>query len=251
MTELSVTNPYRPPETTLSEGYKLCSVCNAVIPLLDEFCPKCGVRQRKPANKTTLLLLTFFLGGFGAHRFYLGNYAIGTLYALFFWTGIPGIFAFFESIVFLFTSRDTIEYQYTAHGKAVAFAFIPLALVLIVLIAVAIPAYTDYLQRGKVSEAIMLLGQLKTPAEEYMASHHDEFPPTVTSLTQKTAGKYVANIVSNPQEFYFEATMREDSEAVAGGSIRLIFNPKLRNWNCSADYPNGISQKYLPASCKE
>ena len=42
------------------------------------------------------VLLAFFLGGFGAHRFYLRQYGIGVLYLIFFWTGVPALIALIE-----------------------------------------------------------------------------------------------------------------------------------------------------------
>ena len=47
-------------------------------------------------------VLAFFLGSFGAHKFYFSQIGLGVLYALFFWTFIPGIIALFETI---FSSR--------------------------------------------------------------------------------------------------------------------------------------------------
>ena len=54
-------------------------------------------------SPTTGLVLAFFLGGIGAHRFYLGETGLGILYALFFWTFVPGIIAFVE--LFLIKKR--------------------------------------------------------------------------------------------------------------------------------------------------
>jgi TM2 domain-containing membrane protein YozV/type II secretory pathway pseudopilin PulG len=252
MTEIIQKTPYSPPDTAIvTTEQKNCTTCNALIHRKAEICPKCGVRQRRPASKSTLLLLTFFLGGFGAHRFYLGNYVLGTIYFLFFWTAIPGLIAFVELLVFLFTSSDSIEDNYTAHGSAVVFAFIPILVIFIgILAAVAIPAYTDYLKRGKVSEAVQLLGGLKTPAEEYLVSK-GEFPPTIDVLTDKTSGKYVASLVSNPNEFYLEATMNEDDKVLGGKVLRLIYHPDTKVWTCDESYPNKIPQKFLPSICRE
>ena len=63
-----------------------------------------------------------------------------------------------------------------------------------ILAAVAIPAYTDYMKRGKVSEAVQLTGGLKTGTEEYVASK-GAYPTTLTLLTNKTAGKYTTGLV--------------------------------------------------------
>jgi TM2 domain-containing membrane protein YozV len=54
-------------------------------------------------DSATAVLLAFFLGGFGAHHFYMGNTGIGILYVLLFWTFIPAIIAFIEC--FLMSSR--------------------------------------------------------------------------------------------------------------------------------------------------
>lgn len=42
------------------------------------------------------VLLALFLGGFGIHRFYLGQMGTGVLYLIFSWTGIPTILGFIE-----------------------------------------------------------------------------------------------------------------------------------------------------------
>ena len=47
-------------------------------------------------EKAVAFLLTFFLGAFGGHRFYMGEIGLGVLYLLFFWTLIPALIAFIE-----------------------------------------------------------------------------------------------------------------------------------------------------------
>lgn len=48
-------------------------------------------------NPTTAVLLALFLGGLGAHKFYLNQAGIGIVYLLFCWTYIPAIIAFIEA----------------------------------------------------------------------------------------------------------------------------------------------------------
>jgi TM2 domain-containing membrane protein YozV len=68
------------------------------------------------------VLLAFFLGHFGGHRFYMGEVGLGILYLCFCWTGIPTIVSFVEC--FLMPGRVR-EYNYThaamiaAHVRAV------------------------------------------------------------------------------------------------------------------------------------
>ena len=48
---------------------------------------------------TTAVLLALFLGGGGAHKFYMGRTSIGVVYLLFFWTLIPAIVALVETFL--------------------------------------------------------------------------------------------------------------------------------------------------------
>ena len=54
-------------------------------------------------DRTTGLLLTLFLGGIGAHHFYLGKVGLGVLYLVFCWTLLPAIVGFIE--LFLIMGR--------------------------------------------------------------------------------------------------------------------------------------------------
>ena len=69
-------------------------------------------------NKGVAILLCFFIGIFGAHKFYLGQIGLGVLYLLFFWTFIPGIVSFFEFFMLLFTSEDDFNRRFNGGGQA-------------------------------------------------------------------------------------------------------------------------------------
>jgi TM2 domain-containing membrane protein YozV len=58
--------------------------------------------QRRKTG-TTAVLLALFLGGVGAHRFYMGQIGIGIVYVVFCWTAIPAIVALIE--IFLMGGR--------------------------------------------------------------------------------------------------------------------------------------------------
>ena len=76
------------------ENEKYCTECGEVINLKAEICPKCGVRQPSfgmyPNAEQTeqrnrwiaCLLLCWFLGFLGVHRFYTGHTTIGVLQLL-------------------------------------------------------------------------------------------------------------------------------------------------------------------------
>jgi TM2 domain-containing membrane protein YozV len=50
-------------------------------------------------NSTTAVLLALFLGGLGAHKFYMGQPGWGIVYILFVWTYIPSIVALIEAFM--------------------------------------------------------------------------------------------------------------------------------------------------------
>ena len=52
-------------------------------------------------NKTVAVLLAFFLGGLGAHHFYMERWGRGVLYLVFFWTYIPAFLGVIDAIIYL------------------------------------------------------------------------------------------------------------------------------------------------------
>jgi len=100
---------------------KFCVDCGKEMNAKAEICPACGVRQKSAPvmslssggkNKYVAAMLAFFLGGFGAHKFYLGNIGMGLAYLLFSWTLIPAFVAFIEFIVYLTMTDDAFDASY-------------------------------------------------------------------------------------------------------------------------------------------
>jgi TM2 domain-containing membrane protein YozV len=65
-------------------------------------------------NKTTAGLLALFLGGIGAHKFYVGKTAMGIVYLCFCWTFIPAVISLVEAILFLTASEQAFNLKYNA-----------------------------------------------------------------------------------------------------------------------------------------
>jgi TM2 domain-containing membrane protein YozV len=65
-------------------------------------------------DKTIAILLAFFLGFCGIHKFYLGYNLAGILYFLFSWTGIPLVLSFFDFLGLLLMSEQTFNGYYNA-----------------------------------------------------------------------------------------------------------------------------------------
>ena len=116
-----------------------------------------------------------------------------------------------------------------------------------ILAAVAIPAYNDYLKRSKVAEAVNLLGGLKTPAEEYMASLGTTSPPSIATVGGKTAGKYTSGVVRSTTVNGYEAWMKDTTiSAAATDVVQLVYDGT--DWSCT--YSSTAMIKFLPTSCK-
>lgn len=101
---------------------KFCSECGEIIRARAEICPHCGVRQIPygglgtvaPNGKSRLaaVLFAFFLGGFGAHKFYLGKIGMGVIYLLLCWTFIPALLGVIEGVLLLVMSDDEFVRRY-------------------------------------------------------------------------------------------------------------------------------------------
>ncbi len=63
-------------------------------------------------NRVAAILLAFFLGSFGIHRFYLGQTGLGILYLLLCWTAIPGILGVIDCIMFIIMGDEGFDRKY-------------------------------------------------------------------------------------------------------------------------------------------
>lgn len=131
-------------------------------------------------------------------------------------------------------------------SKQKGFTLIELMIVVAIigiLAAVAIPAYSDYMKRSKVAEAINLLAGLKTGALEF--KDNKGYFPAVTSLTSVTSGKYTS-VVAQKDTVSYSASMKDT--AITGELILMYTGGK---WDCSKAVANTtIEPKYLPSACR-
>ncbi|WP_414499769.1 NINE protein [Zymobacter sp. IVIA_12111.31 C1] len=100
-----------------------CYGCGQQIHQQARACPHCGAPSRsadslqnvlggKGKNRIVAAVLAFWLGIFGAHRFYLGNPIMAIFYILFFWTLIPSFVALGEGIYFLCMDPQRFDEKY-------------------------------------------------------------------------------------------------------------------------------------------
>jgi TM2 domain-containing membrane protein YozV len=63
-------------------------------------------------NRTAAILICFFGGYFGVHKFYLGSPVVGILYLVFCWTFIPGLISFFDFLGLCFMSDRAFDARF-------------------------------------------------------------------------------------------------------------------------------------------
>ncbi len=132
-----------------------------------------------------------------------------------------------------------------------------------ILAAVAIPAYSDYIAKSKVSECNMSFAGFKTEATVFYADV-GSFPTQLESMDGiVTTGNYIDSIAYNGDQanpLYscklkgFEAS--KDTVAWLYANLGTADAPKMQ-WVCrgAGDPNNGgattLADKYLPKACKD
>jgi hypothetical protein len=99
----------------MSSEMVFCRGCGKEIHSSAAACPQCGAPQRESIgtkSRLAAVLLAFFLGSFGAHKFYLGRIGLGFLYLVFFWTGIPALLGLIEAIIYLTMTEQAFTAKY-------------------------------------------------------------------------------------------------------------------------------------------
>jgi Tfp pilus assembly protein PilE/TM2 domain-containing membrane protein YozV len=255
-------NPYATPAANLAPGHKQCDSCGADILIKAEICPKCGVRQRKPVSKEALLVLTFLLGGLGAHKFYLGKNWQGALYVLLFFIFFPLaiVIALIEFIVYAFTSSESLNEKYTAAGSAGAIVIITIVggFILVALIgilaAIAIPAYQDYTVRARVASAINATADWRTMVEVYYLENH-KFPNSPTEIgggvpPAESPGTYAhVGLGENGALTVTMLALPGVARRLEGATI--VFQPRVEQdtvrWDCTG---GTLEPRYRPSLCR-
>jgi len=271
MTTATSPDPRMMARPAASAPQKNCETCGTAIHAKAEICPGCGVRQHAPVSKAALLLLTFFLGGIGAHKFYLGKYWQGALYLIFCWTYLPALAALVEFVVYAFTSSQRLDEKYPgAKGSTaviVVVAAIGSIVVIGILAAIALPAYQDYTRRAKVSEGIRMGGALRLRiAEAYEQRAPDlscsaeacrlygAAPASTKHVKHISSDRTGAILIEYDEQSFPLAKNRLSITPWIDGKTADLSDPanagKSLTWKCGQDALTTVAARYLPSSCQ-
>jgi len=101
---------------------RYCTYCGSIIENNYIKCPECNrniyqdcgwdVVTANGKSRIIAIILTFFVGMFGIHKFYLNKPVSGVLYLLFSWTLIPYILSIIDLIYLVSISNDTFFNKY-------------------------------------------------------------------------------------------------------------------------------------------
>jgi len=103
-----------------------CNECHYRISDQAANCPRCGAPTAYPLrdvvakpsgvhkSRALAILLAIFLGGIGAHKFYLERPGEGLFYLLFCWTFIPQLVALIDCVAYAAMSESKFQKVYGA-----------------------------------------------------------------------------------------------------------------------------------------
>ena len=132
-----------------------------------------------------------------------------------------------------------------------------------ILASIAIPAYSDYTVRAKVTEAVSAAGAIKTSVADYYYAN-GELPTSNDEAGLGAAGDYQTEVVSRID------IDTGDTPNIGAGTIKVTFktfdsgigsdnyllfipddNQISLTWSCEAASGNGtLPDRYAPANCR-
>ncbi|SIP90372.1 pilin [Solilutibacter tolerans] len=117
--------------------------------------------------------------------------------------------------------------------------------IIAILAAIAIPQYNDYTARSQVSEAVTLLGGLKTPVAEAFANDNSGTSCAVPAGAV-SSGKYVQSITAvAATPCVVTATFRATgvNQKIAGETVTITYTPAAGSWACTTSAPAEVRPK--------
>jgi type IV pilus assembly protein PilA len=123
-----------------------------------------------------------------------------------------------------------------------------------ILAAVALPAYQDYMTRGKISEVMGFLDGAKVSVAEFYATNN-AYPSSADQAgisAPPAAAKFIGGLAWSATNT-IEATVKGTGTGVDTKKIALIptadTTSKVITWTCGTDAA-ATDYKYLPSNCR-
>lgn len=120
-----------------------------------------------------------------------------------------------------------------------------------ILLAIAIPAYSDFATRARVSESMNLMAAVKSTVSEarinngrFLTGSNDSY-----GLAIDITSRYVASVVVAPDTAVITATVKNTQSPADG--MTLLLTPTAPgaaiNWTCTV---GTLAPRYAPSSCR-
>lgn len=123
--------------------------------------------------------------------------------------------------------------------------------IIAILAAIALPAYQDFIKRGKVSEAVVAAGACKSSVAEFVASEN-AMPANIDEAgCTDQASQYVTSLDFDGTDII--VTMTNIGTGVDGETLSLtpdatnVADGRIASWACSSSVTN---KSLVPASCR-
>lgn len=250
---------YRAPASSLSNAKANCRKCGGEIETYVKRCPHCNAHAIPSTGRSKVAagFLAFFLGGFGIHRFYLGQWW-GIFYLLLWVTGIPSLISLIEAIVFWASDQRAWDQRYghlppSSAAIIAAICILPFIALIGILAAIALPAYQDYTARAQVNEGYMEMRSWTWTIQDF-AIDNNRMPnsaaeagisesglsPSLHSIELQEGGVIVGTFHSIGGD-YAPTLMLYPEIDRSGGEIAYV------EWECKG---GSMSMKHRPRECR-
>ncbi|WP_166749161.1 pilin [Xanthomonas cannabis] len=135
--------------------------------------------------------------------------------------------------------------------KSTGFTLVELMIVIAliaILAAIAIPQYNDYTARAQLSEAVVLLGGLKTPIAEQFADDNTASSCSIPA-NSVTSGRFVSGVTAAPATpcvLVARIPLTGVNAQVAGATVTITYTPATGSWACVTSAPAQVAPKACP-----
>jgi Tfp pilus assembly protein PilE len=154
-----------------------------------------------PKKRNTVILLNFFLGTFGAHRFYLGKIFTGILMLL--TLGGLLVWSFVDLVISTFCNYKDSKGRFVDKRGSMAMGVIFIVLYMMMpILAIAIPQYAKYRQGAMENMVQSACRQVMMSEEEYFAKKNYKYTADYGELEREASLQRDPNVDYGPIQLF-------------------------------------------------